>query len=122
MAEYLSQSEANALLEMEKHAEAGASYRFPAKGERLSIPLLSADEKENFHVDVNRRSIALYKCTFNGRTRGNVILARLDLNGSPHRNPDGEEIDCLTCISIGRATVTNGPIRCLMEFFQTSPT
>ncbi|MGO4440833.1 DUF6978 family protein [Rhizobium sp. RAF56] len=94
MAEYLSQSEANALLEMEKHAEAGASYRFPAKGERLSIPLLSADEKENFHVDVNRRSIALYKCTFNGRTRGNVILARLDLNGSPHRNPDGEEIDC----------------------------
>ncbi len=94
MAEHLSQSEADALMGMEKHAEVGATYRFPAKGERLSIPLLSADEKENFNVDVNRRSIALYKCTFNGRARGNVILARLDLNGSPHRNPNGEEIDC----------------------------
>lgn len=94
MAEHLSQSEADALLGMGKHAEAGTTYHFPAKGERLSIPLLSADEKENFNVDVNRRSIALYKCTFNGRARGNVILARLDLNGAPHRNPDGEEIDC----------------------------
>lgn len=94
MAEHLSQSEADALMSIEKHAVLGVTYRFPAKGERLSIPLLAADEKENFHVDINRRSLALYKCTFNGRARGNLILARLDLNGSPHRNPDGVEINC----------------------------
>lgn len=94
MAEHLSQSEADALMAIEKHAVLGVTYRFPAKGERLSIPLLAADEKESFHVDINRRSLALYKCTFNGRARGNLILARLDLNGSPHRNPDGVEINC----------------------------
>lgn len=92
--ETLTQAEADELLAMPKNSEVRQIYRFPAKGERLSIPLLSVDEREAFHVDVNRRSIALYKCTFNGRARGNIILARLDLNGSPHRNPDGEEIDC----------------------------
>lgn len=92
--ETLTQAEADELLAMPKNSEVRQTYRFPAKGERLSIPLLSVDEREAFHVDVNRRSIALYKCTFNGRARGNIILARLDLNGSPHRNPDGEEIDC----------------------------
>jgi hypothetical protein len=94
MMETLTQAEADELLAMPKNSEVRQTYRFPAKGERLSIPLLSVDEREAFHVDVNRRSIALYKCTFNGRARGNIILARLDLNGSPHRNPDGEEIDC----------------------------
>ncbi|WP_186393199.1 MULTISPECIES: hypothetical protein [unclassified Pannonibacter] len=92
--ESLTQDEADELLNMHKRTEVGSTYRFPAKGERLSIPLHSLDEREAFHVDVNRRSIALYKCTFNGRARGNIMLARLDLNGAPHRNPDGQEIGC----------------------------
>lgn len=92
--EALTQEEAEELFGMPKSAAAVHALSFPAKGERLSIALHSLDERENFHVDVNRRSIALYKCTYNGRARGNIILARLDLNGAPHRNPDGEEIEC----------------------------
>lgn len=60
----------------------------------MSLPLTSVDQRQTFAVDVNRRSIAISKCTFNGRTRGSIVLARLDLGGAPHRNPDGEELPC----------------------------
>lgn len=92
--EALSQAEADDLLVMRKLVETPDLYPFPARGERISIPLVSSDQREQFAVDVNRRSIALNKCTFNGRARGTIVLARLDLGGPPHRNPDGEELPC----------------------------
>ncbi|MEI6875039.1 MAG: hypothetical protein WCL50_07900 [Spirochaetota bacterium] len=45
-------------------------------------------------MDIGRGSIALEKTKFQNRARKTVILARLDLGGPPHRNPDGEEIPC----------------------------
>ncbi|HWU16155.1 MAG TPA: hypothetical protein VN155_00595 [Devosia sp.] len=90
----LSQVEADELLSVEKHSASDEVHAFPATGEHLTLKLVTADEREFFNVDINRRSIALNKCTFNGRARSAVILARLDLNGAPHRNPDGEELPC----------------------------
>ena len=43
-------------------------------------------------LDINRNKINLSKITYQNRTRTNIILVRLDLNGAPHRNPNGDEI------------------------------
>ena len=45
-------------------------------------------------LDVRRGRIDLAKVTHQNRARQVVILARLDLGGPPHRNPDGAEIPC----------------------------
>ena len=36
--------------------------------------------------------VSLSKFTMQTRARAIVVLARLDINGAPHRNPDDEEI------------------------------
>jgi hypothetical protein len=38
--------------------------------------------------------VKLTKATYQNRARQAVILMRLDLDGPPHRNPDGEEVPC----------------------------
>ena len=43
-------------------------------------------------LDVTRAQIKLTKATYQNRARQAIILMRLDLDGSPHRNPDGVEI------------------------------
>ena len=43
-------------------------------------------------MDLYRGRINLAKNTFQNRARRSVILARLDVAGPPHRNPDGQEI------------------------------
>lgn len=45
-------------------------------------------------LDVTRAQIKLTKATYQNRARAVIILMRLDLDGPPHRNPDGEEIPC----------------------------
>ena len=45
-------------------------------------------------LDVTRGQIKLTKATFQNRARAAIVLLRLDLDGPPHRNPDGEEIPC----------------------------
>ena len=90
----LSQSEADALLQMEKYRVDETRYDYPGLGGALRIPLLSSDRRENFSLDVTRSQIYLEKGTYQNRARGVVILARLDFGGAPHRNPDDEEIAC----------------------------
>ena len=86
----LTQAEANLLLAMEKHRTKDASYSFGAL--RLEIPLQSLDQREHFLLDIGRGRINLLKGTYQTRAKQVVILARLDFGGTPHRNPDGEEI------------------------------
>ena len=86
----LTQAEADILLAMEKHRMDDDSHRFSAL--RLEIPLQSADQRENFLLDIGRGRIDLVKVTYQTRAKQTVILARLDFGGKPHRNPDGEEI------------------------------
>ena len=89
----LTQTEADRLFGLEKRRVDSTHWNFPDTGERLTIPLTSTDLRESFHMDIRRARIDLAKSTFQNRARQVVILARLDLGGKPHRNPDGEVIE-----------------------------
>lgn len=91
---YLTQEEADTLIAMEKHRISDRQLDFPRPGERLAIELASTDKRESFMLDVTRAQIKLTKATYQNRVRQAIILMRLDLDGPPHRNPDGEEIPC----------------------------
>lgn len=88
----LSQSEADALIAMEKIRINEQSIDYPIFGGRISVPLISRNKRENFILDISRGKIDLLKGTYQERARQVVILVRLDFGGQPHRNPDGEEI------------------------------
>ena len=90
----LTQGEADKLMAMEKCSVDETNWTFPGPGERIAIPLTSLDKRESFMLDVTRAQIKLTKATYQNRARAAVILLRLDLEGPPHRNPDGEEIPC----------------------------
>ena len=86
----LSQSDADALLHMEKERANDEPVTFPDLGGRIEVPLVSRDHRESFSLDINRKRIVL-TTGYQTRGRQTVVLARLDF-GAPHRNPDGEEI------------------------------
>lgn len=90
----LTQQEADRLLKLDKYFLGDERFTFPLPGGRLCIPLHSIDRREDFTFDVSRGKISLAKNKFQTRARKAVVLARLDLGGAPHRNPDDEEIDC----------------------------
>lgn len=86
----LTQSDADALLRMEKVPVSTDAFQFPDLGGRIEVPLQSRDEREQFSLDINRKRIAL-TTGYQTRARKVVVLARLDF-AAPHRNPDGTEI------------------------------
>jgi len=89
----LTQSEAEALIAMQKKKSTDEQYDFPSSGEILTIPIVSIDERESFLIDVNRRGrIKLTKCTYQERYKGIIILVRLDIDGQPHTNPEVNNI------------------------------
>ena len=90
----LTQDEADKLLAMGKRSADAREWLFPAPGESVAIPLTSLDKRENFMLDVTRARIKLTKANYQNRARVAIVLMRLDLDGSPHTNPDGEEIAC----------------------------
>ena len=90
----LSQTEADALIAMQKRATNTSTQLFPGPGGKLVIELESLDRSEDFFVDVSRGRIDLKKITYQNRAREIIVLMRLDLNGPPHRNPDGQTIPC----------------------------
>ena len=87
----LTQTEADALISMEKKKINNDKYIFPDMGGRLNIPLKSIDETENFFLDVSRGHIELKRCSFQNRARQVIILVRLCCSTS-HRNPDNTVI------------------------------
>ncbi|MEQ9453178.1 MAG: hypothetical protein RLN76_01125 [Phycisphaeraceae bacterium] len=92
MAETLSQSQAEALIRVEKVRVTEALHDFPAPGAKLSVPLQSRLGRENFLLDIHRGRIDLWKGTYQNRARQVIPLVRLDFGGPPHRNPDDELI------------------------------
>ena len=86
----LSQSDADALLQMEKERVNDDAVAFPDLGGRIEVPLASRDRRELFSLDINRKRIAL-TTGYQTRGRQTIVLARLDF-AAPHRNPDGTEI------------------------------
>jgi len=87
----LDQIEADYLLKLEKYCFETAAYPLPDFGGKLTVPLFSSDKKEAFILDIYKGRIDLSRERYQTRARNIIILARLDF-GSPHRNPDGEEI------------------------------
>lgn len=88
----LTQAEADMLLGVEKHRTDETRYLYPGLGTSLIVPLRSMNRREAFLLDINKRSLVAQRCTYQNRVRTVIILARLDVQGPPHRNPDGAEI------------------------------
>lgn len=88
----LNQVEAEQLLVVEKHKVNSTRHDYPQLGGKLEIPLMSIDGREKFILDVSRRKIELSRNKFQTRARECIVLARLDLDDTPHRNPDGEDV------------------------------
>jgi hypothetical protein len=93
----LTQKEADRLVAIKKKAiiKRGKSIGIPLPGENIAIQVKSFDNKEDFILDFSRGSIKLQKRTNQLRVYKAIVLVRLDLYGSTHRNPDNTEIgDC----------------------------
>lgn len=88
----LTQAEADALIAVEKHRVNDDRNDFPTAGEKIEVPLQSADRREQFLLDLSRGRIDLAKVKMQNRGRQVVVLVRLDLGGAPHRNPDDQDI------------------------------
>src|SRR5579871_4590351 len=54
--------------------------------------LVSHDNREKFLLDVARGTIRLSKIKLQNRVRTVYVLARLDVDGAPHTNPDGSKV------------------------------
>ena len=92
MSELLTQAEGDALIAISKEARSSEIIKFPSLGGKIELELISEDKKEEFVLNYTRYSINLSKRNHHLRTRKAIGLVRLDLDGPPHRNPDGEEI------------------------------
>lgn len=89
----LTQKEANdliSLMKIPKDIGGGISFDHQKK----VVTLMSPDEREEFFLNVTPSKYELKKITYQTRARKSIILARLDIGGPPHRNPDDEEIQC----------------------------
>jgi hypothetical protein len=88
----LDQVTADALIALPKVRANNDVSHYPGLGGYLSLPLLSEDGHESFHLDIRRGGIDLVKGTYQNRAMQVVVLVRLDFGGAPHRNPDDVEI------------------------------
>lgn len=91
----LSQDDIDYLLALIKVLTDSKGIKIPSPGECLELQVQGKDDKEKFIIDVNRKgTINIKKCTFQTRYHKSIVLLRLDISGSPHRNPNGDIIDC----------------------------
>lgn len=90
----LTQVEADSLFHMAKKRANETKYLFPNPGKCIQIHLRSLDLRHEFILSLRAGKIELKKKTFQLRIADVFILARIDLAGGLHRNPDGKEIPC----------------------------
>lgn len=86
----LTQSEADALLAIQKQFVNTKVLNLGQVALDETHDLISLDGREKFLLDIWRGGINLKKYRYNNRARVIYILARVDIGGPPHRNPDGE--------------------------------
>ncbi|MPZ69909.1 MAG: hypothetical protein GEU71_10310 [Actinobacteria bacterium] len=87
----LTQSEADALLALNKEFVDWTPLLLPP-GADPTRELASEDHRETFLFDVHRASLKLTKVKYQTRGKRIFVLARIDIDGAPHTNPDGERI------------------------------
>ena len=88
----LTQSESDTLFVMPKKPKSSNPLAFPHAGGKLLAEFVSLDGRETFLFNINRASIAVFKCIYQKRARQVEILRRLDIGGSPHPNPSVETV------------------------------
>ncbi len=90
----ITQLEADTLIKIEKNVLSDKFFIFPNSLEsgKEHIPLISIDEKEEFILTIARKQLILEKQNHLLRVRKAIVLLRLDINSSPHRNPDDQEV------------------------------
>lgn len=88
----IDEEEARALLDMQKISMSTGPIELPDLGGRVDMQFASADRREEFSISFNRSSISLEKRSHHLLGRKVIGLARLDLDGPGHRNPDGVEV------------------------------
>jgi hypothetical protein len=87
----LTQADADVLIAMRKSfVERGAISLAP--GVDSTYDLVGDDRQERFLLDLWRGTFRLSKFRFQERARKVIVLVRLDVDGSPHTNPDGLRI------------------------------
>lgn len=93
----LTQAEADALMAMKKKLllPQHPPFVFPANGQKRILEGESLDHRERFLFDINRASLKVSQCTYQNRSRGNILL-RLYIEGPTHENPDDDrtEVPC----------------------------
>lgn len=88
----LTQLEADHYMQMAKHfLRAPATITIPP-GTDESYELANTDDRERFLLDVWRGTLRLSKLKFQNRVRTSMVLVRLDVDGAPHTNPDGQRL------------------------------
>jgi hypothetical protein len=87
----MTQAEAEALLAAPKRFLTSEVIELPP-GISTSRELEALELRERFLLDIWRGTIRLSKYRYQTRARISTILARLDVAGAPHTNPDGTSI------------------------------
>lgn len=90
----ITQAEADFLMALDKRPVTDDMVSWPMPGDNVAVDLISLDEREKFVLDVYCGRIKLSKIRFQNRARTTIILVRLEIDGSPHRNPDDVELPC----------------------------
>lgn len=88
----LTQAEADALIVMPKRFVNPCAISLPP-GLDETHELIGDDQRERFLLDLWRGTMRLSKYKMQARGRIIVVLVRLDINGAPHTNPDGQLLD-----------------------------
>lgn len=87
----LTQAEADSLMAMRKSFLNPGTISLPPGGDQTH-ELIGKNERELFLLDLWRGTIRLSKFRYQTRGRKVIVLARLDVDGAPHTNPDGTRI------------------------------
>ncbi len=88
----LTQLEANILITMRKTFINRGTILIPP-GIDETHELIGDDKREQFLFDLWRGTLRLSKLKFQTRGHKVIVLVRLDIDGAPHTNPDGTELN-----------------------------
>lgn len=89
--EMLTQAEADSMIAMTKSFTHATTLSIDP-GTDLSLDLTGDDGREKFLLDIWRGTLRMSKIKYQNRGRSVIVLVRLDIDGSPHTNPDGTTV------------------------------
>ena len=79
------------ILSITKFFESPDSFVIPLIGGKGKYKLITNDKEKTFHLDVDRSGRIVLK--FKNQIRKDSLpLVRIDVNGPPHSNPDGQTV------------------------------